>query len=156
VNTALTDIKPRLVLDTNVILDLLVFKDPSTEPIRLLLDAKQVDAVRTPASMAELIDVIGRPAFKLSGADQEMIVQAWESRSRQLENTAIEPAPFSCRDPDDQVFINMAYSLRPALLLSKDLRVLELQAIAKQHGVEISQNYERVRHFSYQSTEGIE
>ena len=147
-NTVLTDIKPRLVLDTNVILDLLVFKDPSTEPIRLLLDANQVDAVRTPASMAELIDVIGRPTFKLSQADQEIIVQAWETSSRLLENTAIESAPFTCRDPDDQVFINMAYSLRPALLLSKDLRVLELQAIAKQHGVDISQNYERVRYFS--------
>jgi putative PIN family toxin of toxin-antitoxin system len=140
--------KPRLILDTNVILDLLVFKDPSTEPIRLLLDAKQVDAVRTSASMAELMDVIGRPTFKLSQEDQETIREAWESSSRLLENTAIEQAPFTCRDPDDQVFINMAYSLRPALLLSKDLRVLELQAIAQRHDVEISQNYERVRHFS--------
>ena len=147
-NTALTDIKPRLVLDTNVILDLLVFKDPSTEPIRLLLDANQVDTVRTPASMAELIDVIGRPAFKLSREDQATIVQAWETSSRLLENTAIESAPFTCRDLDDQVFINMAYSLRPALLLSKDLRVLELQAIAQRHGVDISQDYERVRYFS--------
>jgi putative PIN family toxin of toxin-antitoxin system len=142
VNTALTDIKPRLVLDTNVILDLLLFKDPSAEPIRLLLDAKLVDAVRTPASMAELIDVIGRPAFKLSREDQEAIVQVWEANSRQLENTAIEPAPFTCRDQDDQVFLDMAYSLRPALLLSKDLRVLELGAIAKLHGVEISNQYD--------------
>jgi len=134
--------KPRLVLDTNVILDLLVFKDPATEPIRLALDTKQVDAVRTAASMAELIDVIGRPTFKLSQDDQETIVQAWESRSRLLENRVVEPAPFTCRDPDDQVFIDMAYSLRPALLLSKDLRVLELRAIAKHHGVEISSQYD--------------
>jgi predicted nucleic acid-binding protein len=148
VNTALTDIKPRLVLDTNVILDLLVFKDPSAEPIQLLLDANQVDAVRTLASMAELIDVIGRPTFKLSQENQEAIVQAWESATRLLENTAIEPAPFTCRDRDDQVFIDMAFSIRPALLLSKDLRVLELQAIARRHGVDISQDYERVRHFS--------
>jgi putative PIN family toxin of toxin-antitoxin system len=140
--------KPRLVLDTNIILDLLVFKDPSAEPIQLLLDAKLVDAVRSEASMLELIDVIQRPAFKLSQEEQERILQIWESSARLMENAAIEPAPFTCRDPDDQVFINMAYSLRPALLLSKDLRVLELQAIAKQHGVEISQDYERVRHFS--------
>jgi putative PIN family toxin of toxin-antitoxin system len=140
--------KPRLVLDTNIILDLLVFKDPSAEPIRLLLDAKLVDAIRTSASMAELMDVIGRPTFKLSREDQETIVQAWESGTRLLENEAIEPAPFTCRDLDDQVFLDMAYSIRPALLLSKDLRVLELQTIAKRHGIEISQDYERVRHFS--------
>lgn len=134
--------KPHLVLDTNVILDLLVFKDPSTEPIRLLLDAQQVDAVRTPASMAELMDVIGRPTFKLSQEEQETIREAWESSARLLENAAIESAPFTCRDPDDQVFINMAYSIRPAFLLSKDLRVLELQAIAKRYGIEISKQYD--------------
>lgn len=140
--------KPRLVLDTNVILDLLVFKDPSAESIQLMLDAKQVDAVRTPASMAELVDVIGRSTFKLSQENQETIVQAWESSSRLLEITAIEPAPFTCRDLDDQVFLDMAYSIRPALLLSKDLRVLELKTIAQRYGIEISQDYERVRHFS--------
>ena len=140
--------KPRLILDTNVILDLLVFKDPSAEPIRILLDAKRVDAVRSEASMLELIDVIQRPAFKLSREEQEIILQAWESNTRLLENAVIEGAPFTCRDLDDQIFINMAYSIRPALLLSKDLRVLELQTIAKRHGIEISQDYERVRHFS--------
>jgi putative PIN family toxin of toxin-antitoxin system len=140
--------KPRLVLDTNVILDLLVFQDPATEVVRMALDAKLVDAVRSKASMLELIDVIQRPSFKLSEEQQQAILKSWESSSRLLENTTIEPAPFTCRDPDDQVFIDMAFSIRPALLLSKDLRVLELQAIARQHGVDISQDYERVQHFS--------
>jgi putative PIN family toxin of toxin-antitoxin system len=141
----LTDIKPRLVLDTNVILDLLVFKDPTAEPIRHLLDARLVDAVRSEASMRELIDVIQRPTFKLSQEEQEIILQAWESSARLLENAAIEQAPFACRDLDDQVFLDMAYSIRPALLLSKDLQVLELRAIAKPHGVEISNQYDRLQ-----------
>jgi putative PIN family toxin of toxin-antitoxin system len=145
VNTALIDIKLRLVLDTNVILDLLVFKDPSAESIRHLLDAKLVDAVRSEASMLELVEVIQRPTFKLSREEQEAILQAWESSARLLENAAIEPAPFTCRDLDDQVFLDMAYSIRPALLLSKDLRVLELRAIAKPHGVEISNQYDRLQ-----------
>lgn len=144
-NTALTDIKPRLVLDTNVILDLLVFKDPTAEPIRLLLDAKLVDAVRSEASMLELIDVIQRPTFKLNQEEQAMILQAWKSVTRLLENAAMEPAPFTCRDLDDQVFLDMAYSIRPAMLLSKDLLVLELGAIAKTHGVEISNQYDRLQ-----------
>ena len=147
-NTALTEMKPRLVLDTNVILDLLVFKDPSTEPIQVVLDAKLVEAVRTEASMLELMDVIQRPNFKLSKEQQQIILKQWESSSRLLDNSAIESAPFTCRDPDDQVFIDMAFSIRPALVLSKDLRVLELGAIAQRHGVDISQDYERVRYFS--------
>ncbi len=147
--------KPRLVLDTNVILDLLVFKDSSTEPIRLLLDANQVDAVRSEASMLELVDVVQRPSFKLSEEQQQAILKNWESSSRLLENAAIEPAPFTCRDTDDQVFINMAYSIRPALLLSKDLRVLELRRTAMRYGIEITQDYERVQYFSTQSTESL-
>ena len=134
--------KPRLVLDTNVILDLLVFKDPSAEPLRLMLDAKTVDAVRSEASMLELIDVIQRPIFKLSQQEQDSILQAWASVTRLLENTAIESAPFICRDDDDQIFLDMAYSIRPAVLLSKDLRVLELRVSAKCHGVEISNQYD--------------
>lgn len=140
--------KSRLVLDTNVILDLLVFQDPAAEVIQTVLDAKLVDAVRTEASMLELMDVIQRPNFKLSKEQQQIILKQWESSSRLLENSAIEPAPFTCRDLDDQVFINMAYSIRPALVLSKDLRVLELGTIAQRHGVEITSDYERVRHFS--------
>ena len=134
--------KPRLVLDTNVILDLLVFQDPAAEVVRMALDAKLVDAVRSEASMLELIDVIQRPRFKLSKEQQQAILKSWESSSRLLENTTIKLAPFTCRDQDDQVFLDMAYSIRPALLLSKDLRVLELRAIAKHHGVEISNQYD--------------
>lgn len=135
------DIKPRLVLDTNVILDLLVFKDPAAKPIWLALEAQQVDAVRTAASLIELMDVIGRPAFKLSPEDQEAIIQTWVSSTRVLENAAIEKAPFACRDLDDQVFIDMAYSVRPALLFSKDKRVLELQHHALREQIEISNDY---------------
>jgi putative PIN family toxin of toxin-antitoxin system len=134
--------KPRLVLDTNVILDLLVFKDPTAEPIRHLLDAKLVDAVRSEASMLELVDVIQRPIFKLSQQEQEIILLVWESLTRLLENTAIESAPFICRDTDDQIFLDMAYSIRPAVLFSKDLRVLELRVSAKGHGVEITNQYD--------------
>jgi putative PIN family toxin of toxin-antitoxin system len=134
--------KPRLVLDTNVILDLLVFRDPTAEPIRHLLDAKLVDAVRSEASMLELVDVIQRPIFKLSQQEQEIILLVWESLTRLLENTAIESAPFICRDTDDQIFLDMAYSIRPAVLFSKDLRVLELRVSAKGHGVEITNQYD--------------
>ena len=147
--------KPRLVLDTNVILDLLVFQDPAAEIIRIVLETKQMDAVRTEESMLELADVIQRTAFKLSKEEQEIILQAWESSTRLLENTAIEQAPFACRDPDDQVFINLAFSVRPALLLSKDLRVLELHRTAMRYGVEITQDYERVRYFSTPLTESL-
>lgn len=147
--------KPRLVLDTNVILDLLVFQDPAAEVIRMALDAKLVDTVRTEESMFELIDVIQRPRFKLSQEQQLAVLKNWESSTRLLDTAAITQAPFACRDPDDQVFINLAFSVRPALLLSKDLRVLELRPIAMRYGVEITRDYKRVRYFSTPLTESL-
>jgi putative PIN family toxin of toxin-antitoxin system len=147
--------KPRIVLDTNVILDLLVFQDPAAEVVRMALDAKLVDAVRTKESMLELIDVIQRPRFKLSKEQQQAILNCWESSSSLLDVALITQAPFTCRDLDDQVFINMAFSIRPALLLSKDLHVLELRPIAMRYGVEITQDYECVQHFSTPSTESL-
>ena len=147
--------KPRLVLDTNVILDLLVFQDPAAEVIRMALNAKLVDTVRTEESMFELTDVIQRPRFKLSQEQQLAVLKNWEASSRLLDTAAITQAPFTCRDPDDQVFINMAFSIRPALLLSKDLRVLELRPIAMRYGVEITQDYGRVRNFSTPLTESL-
>jgi putative PIN family toxin of toxin-antitoxin system len=141
VNTALTDIRPRLVLDTNVILDLLVFQDPAAEVIQMVLDARLVEAVRTDASMLELMDVIQRPNFKLSKEQQQIILKQWESSSRLLGTANMTQAPFTCRDLDDQVFIDMAFSVRPALLLSKDLRVLELQSRALREQIQISNDY---------------
>ena len=140
-NSALTDIKPHLVLDTNVILDLLVFQDPAAEVIQMVLDARLVEAVRTDASMLELMNVIQRPNFKLSKEQQQIILKQWESSSRLLGTANMTQAPFTCRDPDDQVFIDMAYSIRPALLLSKDLRVLELQSRALREQIQISNDY---------------
>ena len=140
-NTALTDIRPRLVLDTNVILDLLVFQDPAAEVIQMALDARLVEAVRTDASMLELMDVIQRPNFKLSKEQQQIILKQWESSSRLLGTANMTQAPFTCRDLDDQVFIDMAFSVRPALLLSKDLRVLELQSRALREQIQISNDY---------------
>jgi putative PIN family toxin of toxin-antitoxin system len=141
VNSALTDIRPRLVLDTNVILDLLVFQDPAAEVIQMVLDARLVEAVRTDASMLELMDVIQRPNFKLSKEQQQIILKQWESSSRLLGTANMTQAPFTCRDLDDQVFIDMAFSVRPALLLSKDLRVLELQSRALREQIQISNDY---------------
>lgn len=133
--------KPIVVLDTNVILDILVFEDPKSSTIRLALEHQSVDALRSHITVSELADVIARPAFALSAGKQAQILQLWQSWSRLIEDAAIDRAPMQCRDPDDQIFIDLAYSFKPALLLSKDLRVLELRQRALREQIEISDDY---------------
>jgi predicted nucleic acid-binding protein len=36
-------------------------------------------------------------------------------------------APVRCSDPDDQIFIDLAFQVRPATLYSKDLALIDLR-----------------------------
>jgi uncharacterized protein len=59
--------------------------------------------------------------------------------------TLVEPPPavsagalaLRCTDPDDQKFIDLAFALRPAMLVSRDRAVLKLARRAAAHGVAI-------------------
>lgn len=143
--------KPIVVLDTNVILDILVFEDPKSSIIRIALENQSIDTLRSHATVSELADVIARPAFALSTIKQEQILLHWQNWSRLIEDAAIAKAPMHCRDPDDQIFIDLAYSFKPALLLSKDVRVLELRQGALREQIEISDDYTCLTRLLYNS-----
>ena len=55
-----------------------------------------------------------------------------------IEGPAIEPAPWKCRDKTDQMFLDLAYSCRPAKLISKDKQVLKLAKRAAKDQVRIT------------------
>ncbi len=54
----------RLVLDTNVVLDLVVFRDPGAEPLRSAIEARRV-LLTTAECLAELRRVLAYPECKL-------------------------------------------------------------------------------------------
>ena len=56
---------PRIVLDTNVCLDLLVFGDPRVEPLRAALQCGDVIGVRDDACRDEWIRVLAYPLLAL-------------------------------------------------------------------------------------------
>lgn len=130
-----------VVLDTNVLLDLFVFLDPNALPLKLALQAGCIDAVASEASVAELIDVISRPLFALTPHEQSTISLQWQSYARMLADETLAEAPWRCQDPDDQVFLNMAYAIKPATLFSKDLALLKLASKAAKENILISANY---------------
>jgi putative PIN family toxin of toxin-antitoxin system len=117
-----------LVLDTNVVLDLLIFTDPATPPLREALQAGRMRWIATPVMREELARVLdyvhlqGRLAFyQLTAAD---VLAAYD---RQVQLVDIAPkAPMVCKDPDDQKFIDLAFTHKAALL-SKDKAVLKLK-----------------------------
>lgn len=117
-----------IVLDTNVVLDLLLFSDPATQPLQTALAAQQLRWIATPAMREELARVLAYPQIvprlayrQLSAGD---VLAAFD---RQSHVVAVAPkAAMVCKDPDDQKFIDLAVAHR-AQLLSKDHAVLRLK-----------------------------
>ena len=133
--------RPTVVLDTNILLDVLVFDDERAHPLRAALDAKQLDAVATDKTFAEFLDVIGREQFSLDKDQQVLISEQWKNWARIVSDDELCQAPWKCKDRDDQVFINLAYSLRPSALISKDKQVLKIAKRAIKEKVTITSDH---------------
>ncbi len=134
--------KPIIVLDTNILLDMLVFDDDRAHPLRAALDANQLDAVATDKTFAEFQDVIGREQFSLNKDQQQLISEQWKKWARIVSDDDLCQAPWKCKDRDDQVFINLAYSFRPSALISKDKQVLKIAKRAIKEKVTITSDHE--------------
>ncbi|MCM2251424.1 MAG: putative toxin-antitoxin system toxin component, PIN family [Ramlibacter sp.] len=126
-----------VVLDTNVVLDLLVFADASTEPLQSALGRGRLVWLATAAMRDEFECVLGYPQIAsrlaLAGAPATRVLARFD---RQARIVAPPPrAPVTCSDPDDQKFIDLAVSRR-CLLLTKDAAVLKLRK--KLAGLEVA------------------
>ena len=113
------------VLDTNIVLDLWVFDDPASTPLREALMQGRTRWLATTAMREELARVLDYPhiARRLRArASTAAAVLAHFDRHAQLQPEAPR-APYACKDADDQKFIDLAVQ-HGAALHSKDAQVL--------------------------------
>ena len=117
-----------IVLDTNIVLDLLVFNDVAAMPLRQALDAGELDWLATLPMRDELERVLAYPQIVSRLAFYRLLpneVLAGFDRYARL--TAVPPkAGVTCSDADDQIFIDLAVA-HQAKLLSKDQAVISMQ-----------------------------
>jgi len=130
-----------LILDTNILLDIFVFDDQRAHPLRAALSNQEVDALVTEGTLDEFIDVISRSQFGLDKQKQAEILLQWQSWSRLVKQSDLQVAPWKCKDRDDQVFINLAFSFKPSTLISKDKLVLKLAKRAIKEEVIITSDH---------------
>ena len=116
---------PAVVIDTNILLDAFIFNDPAAQPLKQALASGQLRWLATQPMRDELQRVLGYKQiiprlvfYQLSPAD----VMAQFDQHAQLVPVALK-APVTCRDADDQKFIDLAVAHK-AMLLSKDNAVL--------------------------------
>jgi putative PIN family toxin of toxin-antitoxin system len=135
----------RLVLDTNVILDWLLFADPLLDSLTLALASQQVSLLTHTPALNELQRVLGYDVFKLDGSRQAMLFQQYRHQARNFElpagfavdNLLLPPNFPICKDPDDQPFLALAYHAQADALVTRDKALLALRKRARKFGVVI-------------------
>lgn len=130
----------RIVIDTNIVLDLLVFDDPDCVALRVALEVGELQWMATAAMREELVRVLGYPlvAARLArnGRDAEGVLASYDRRVHPVDEAPAR-APCLCRDPDDQIFVDLAVA-QGARLLSKDRALLEMRGPLARLGVEVA------------------
>jgi putative PIN family toxin of toxin-antitoxin system len=117
----------RVVLDTNIVLDLFVFADARARALNEHLERGGANWLATAAMRDELERVLAYAHiesrldfYRLQAAD---VLTRFDRHARIVEVPA--KAPVTCKDPDDQKFIDLAVAHR-SMLLSKDAAVLAM------------------------------
>lgn len=132
---------PVLVLDTNIVLDLFVYEDPATQPLRAAL-AAGAPWLATAAMREELARVLAYPQIlrrlQLRDLGADEVLLRFDGQARLAPEAP--KAPYTCKDPDDQKFIDLAAEHR-ALLLSKDAAVLCMARRLARIGARISRQW---------------
>ena len=125
------DKKRVLVLDTQVLLDWLVFDDPAVHRLRNAVHLGRAEIVMNAACDAELARVLAYDLGKHSitpAAQAAALAQARRISHRieaSLSDVARKGLP-RCSDPDDQKFLELAASAGAHALVTKDRALLDL------------------------------
>jgi putative PIN family toxin of toxin-antitoxin system len=118
-----------IILDTNIVLDLFVYSDPRYAPIRAGLQDGTLAWHATRAMRDELAAVLRYPQIaRRLVANQQSADDVLAAMDSKVTWAPIAPkSPFTCKDKDDQMFIDLASTLQ-CLLISKDKAVLALRS----------------------------
>jgi putative PIN family toxin of toxin-antitoxin system len=127
----------RIVLDTNVCLDLFVFRDPRWVRLMQALTQGEVEAVTRPDCRMEWQIVLGYAHLGLDTEMQAAVCAAFDALVRAfVPSEPVEAIRLPiCRDPDDQKFIELAFQSAAAVLITKDKALLKLARKTQKAGL---------------------
>jgi len=133
------DERPAIVIDTQVVMDWLVFRDARVQALTAALTAGALRWLVAPAMREELRHVLSRGVAASYSPDLAFIEAQFDAHA--LAVATIEPQPLAgrlvCRDPDDQKFIDLALAANARWLISRDKAVLALAKRARPKGLAI-------------------
>lgn len=117
----------RLVLDTNIVIDLLHFADPRTQQLAERLAGGQWQCYTDSECLAELARVCAYPEFGMTPAAQAVLLTRYRKQAILCDADGEENYPLPrCRDHDDQKFLILAARCHAECLITRDKALLRL------------------------------
>lgn len=126
-----------VVLDSNAVLDWLLFNDAAMQPLGAAVAAGRCRWIVTAALRGELEHVLARGLRSRPAADAAPLWQAWQRLACTVEAPPDAPPPpgLRCTDGDDQKFLDLALAQRARWLVSRDRALLKLRRRARERGL---------------------
>ena len=117
----------KLVLDTNVVLDWLHFRDPGFDPIAQNIAESRMQLVTSVECLAELQRVLAYPEFRLDERQAAVLLKAYAEATELavVSQQSVAGLP-RCSDPDDQKFLELAQQAGAKYLVTRDKALLRL------------------------------
>lgn len=116
----------RLVLDTNVALDLFHFADAAVLPMRAAIDSGRVRCVACSRVLDEFERVLGYPRIALDVVAARDLRIRYTGLAEVVDDPPVGARLPRCADADDQIFLDLAHAAHADLLVSRDAAVLAL------------------------------
>jgi uncharacterized protein len=145
----------KLVLDTNVVIDWLVFDDAFLASFREQVRSGSIQVITHAPAVEELRRVLGYPILKLGAERQAAVFAQYVAMASFFDgggsattadglsaaaggSLADLPLGFPrCRDSDDDPFVQLAWRAGADALVSRDKAVLKLARKARKFGFQI-------------------
>ncbi|MEO7246808.1 MAG: PIN domain-containing protein [Rubrivivax sp.] len=124
------------MLDTHVVLDWLVFADARILPLAHTIEAGALQWIGCADTRAEFVHMLGSPRLARWSSDRAHAL-AEHDRLVQVRTVSAPDLRLRCRDPDDQVFIDLARAQAARWLLTRDRALLALTRRACAAGLSI-------------------
>ncbi|WP_329604540.1 putative toxin-antitoxin system toxin component, PIN family [Undibacterium curvum] len=129
-------IPKRIVIDTNVCLDLFVFRDPRWQDLLDDLASRRVQAIAKQECKDEWLAVLRYPHLPITDDTRASVHAAFDQHIHIIEadNAPLITLPV-CKDKDDQKFLESARDGAAGILITKDKALLKLAKRIRKMGL---------------------
>ena len=128
--------QPGLILDTNAVLDWLVFRDARMHGWALAIEQAQVLWLTCAPMREELVRTLSYAQLARWRPDTSPVLSVYDRWSRACPApSCTAPPALQCADPDDQIFVDLGLAQGARWLVTHDRALLRLARATRRQGL---------------------